>query len=62
MISWGTTFSFADGYSEFWKWADPRTDQTTWNDRDKVQSGNTDLHRLQRAVWGSLGYQPETTP
>ena len=54
----GTTFGFADGHSEYWKWADPRTEKTTWDDRNKVQAGNEDLHRVQRGVWGQLGYVP----
>lgn len=57
----GTTFSFADGHSEFWKWRDPRTPETEWADRDVPQPGNVDLHSVQRAVWGSLGYEPGTT-
>ena len=28
----GTTFGFADGHSEYWKWADSRTAETTWDD------------------------------
>ncbi len=54
----GTTFSFADGHSEYWKWHDPRTPKTTWDDRGDTEwgKGNKDLHRVQRAVWGSLGY------
>jgi len=55
----GTTFGFADGHSEYWRWADKRTERTTWNDRNVVQAGNTDLHKVQRAVWGQLGYAPK---
>jgi prepilin-type N-terminal cleavage/methylation domain-containing protein/prepilin-type processing-associated H-X9-DG protein len=58
----GTTFSFADGHSEFWKWKDPRTAETTWTGNDVVQPGNVDLHRVQRAVWGGLGYTPSPNP
>ena len=50
----GSTFSFADGHVESWKWRDRRT-----IDPDMislVQAGNEDLHRVQKAVWGSLGY------
>ncbi len=54
----GTTFGFADGHSEYWKWADPRTEKTTWDNRNQVQAGNVDLHRVQRGVWGQLGYVP----
>jgi prepilin-type N-terminal cleavage/methylation domain-containing protein/prepilin-type processing-associated H-X9-DG protein len=56
----GTTFGFADGHSEYWKWTDSRTPKTTWDDREKPQPGNTDLHKVQRAVWGKLGYEPTT--
>ena len=56
----GTNFSFADGHSEYWKWKDPRT---TSYGRLEVgstpnQPGNPDLHRVQKAVWGKLGYTP----
>ena len=49
----GNTFSFADGHVEYWKWADQRTREY---DSDDDQEGNEDLHRVQRAVWGRLGY------
>ncbi|MCK4292950.1 MAG: prepilin-type N-terminal cleavage/methylation domain-containing protein [Planctomycetes bacterium] len=49
----GTNFSFADGHSEYWKWKDPRT-----IGGGSHQPGNRDLHRVQRAVWGKLGYTP----
>jgi prepilin-type N-terminal cleavage/methylation domain-containing protein/prepilin-type processing-associated H-X9-DG protein len=55
----GTTFGFADGHGEYWKWADSRTETTTWDNRNVVQAGNTDLHRVQRGVWGRLGYTPK---
>jgi prepilin-type N-terminal cleavage/methylation domain-containing protein/prepilin-type processing-associated H-X9-DG protein len=56
----GTTFSFADGHSEYWKWLDSRTAETTWDDRNIPQPGNEDLHKVQKAVWGKLGYEPST--
>ena len=56
--SGGTTFGFADGHSEYWKWMDERTGETTWADRNTIQAGNEDLHKVQRAVWGDLGYEP----
>jgi len=66
----GTNFSFADGRSEYWKWKDPRTielarmDYNYWqntgrNDASlcsKLSKDNPDLHRVQKAVWGKLGY------
>ncbi|MBP8304961.1 MAG: type II secretion system protein [Phycisphaerae bacterium] len=58
----GTTFSFADGHSEYWKWSDKRTERTTWAQHNIVQRGNPDLHRVQRAVWGQLGYVPNGSP
>ncbi len=65
----GTNFSFADGHSEYWKWKDPRTldvakaDYTDWQNSgrqsgESTQPGNEDLHKVQRAVWGKLGYTP----
>lgn len=65
----GTNFSFADGHSEYWKWKDPRTlivakadysvwQNTTRNGGDSAQMGNYDLQRVQRGVFGRLGYLP----
>ncbi len=65
----GTNFGFADGHSEYWKWKDPRTldvakaDYTYWqntgrNGSEATSSGNEDLHRVQRGVFGKLGYTP----
>jgi len=66
----GTNFSFADGRSEYWKWKDPRTIKIAKMDYDYWQNtgrnnvslssspGNPDLHKVQRAVWGKLGYTP----
>jgi len=54
----GSTFSFADGHSEYWKWRDKRTMETVYTDELQYQSGNPDLHIMQRAVWGKLGYEP----
>jgi prepilin-type N-terminal cleavage/methylation domain-containing protein/prepilin-type processing-associated H-X9-DG protein len=65
----GTNVSFADGRSEYWKWKDPRTidiakmDYDYWQNtgRNGTQSsspGNPDLYKVQRAVWGRLGYTP----
>jgi len=50
----GTTFSFADGHSEYWKWKDPRT--VEWGAKmmafSTPQIGNPDLTRSQIACWG----------
>jgi prepilin-type N-terminal cleavage/methylation domain-containing protein/prepilin-type processing-associated H-X9-DG protein len=69
----GTNFSFADGHSEYWKWKDPRTldvakaDYSIWqnstrNGADSYSYGNEDLHRVQRGVFGKLGYVPQSGP
>ena len=70
----GTNFSFADGHSEYWKWQDQRTIDIAEMDYDYWQStarndvtisstlGNLDLYKVQRAVWGELGYTPSTVP
>jgi len=57
----GTNFSFADGHSEYWKWKDPRTKGFNWRmlEVDPYQPGNEDLQRVQRGVWGELGYEPQ---
>ncbi len=56
----GTSFSFADGRSEYWKWRDQRTIDygQMIPGSDPVQPGNPDLHNVQKAVWGKLGYVP----
>jgi prepilin-type N-terminal cleavage/methylation domain-containing protein/prepilin-type processing-associated H-X9-DG protein len=55
----GTTFSFADGHSEFWKWKDSRTLEVSgYSSTGNIQPGNVDLHRVQRVAWGSLLYTP----
>jgi len=69
----GTNLSFADGRGEYWKWEDPRTVEIADMDYDYWQNtgrhgslssspGNPDLHRVQRAVWGELGYTPSPPP
>jgi prepilin-type N-terminal cleavage/methylation domain-containing protein/prepilin-type processing-associated H-X9-DG protein len=54
----GTNFSFADGHSEYWKWEDRRTVKLgdPENSVDTLQKGNPDLVRVQKAIWGKLGY------
>jgi prepilin-type N-terminal cleavage/methylation domain-containing protein/prepilin-type processing-associated H-X9-DG protein len=56
----GTNFSFADGHSEYWKWKDQRTIDygKMIVGADPYQPGNPDLHRVQKAMWGKLGYTP----
>jgi len=60
----GTVVSFADGRAEWWAWKDPRTVElmAAWDwgansdNLGAVQQGNPDLFRVQKAVWGELGY------
>jgi prepilin-type N-terminal cleavage/methylation domain-containing protein len=62
----GTCWSFADGHSEYWRWEDPRTVKIGKTKLgDPVSPGltdphwgkdNPDLHKVQRACWGGLGY------
>jgi len=63
----GMNLSFADGHSEYWKWKGKETiklgktaDRTRPPSNVIPQSpqGKEDLHRLQEAVWGKLGYTP----
>ncbi len=60
----GTTLSFADGHSEYWKWKDPRTlaicslDYDYWQETGRQSNmsscpGSQDLHKIRKAVWGS---------
>jgi len=52
----GTTFSFADGHSDYVKWKDPRTIE--FGKRlppvafSPVQAGNEDIHNAAVGVWG----------
>jgi prepilin-type N-terminal cleavage/methylation domain-containing protein/prepilin-type processing-associated H-X9-DG protein len=53
----GTTFSFADGHSEYWKWNDPRTlmqgREMLYGWETPPQPGNEDIPKAQFAAWGS---------
>jgi hypothetical protein len=63
----GATLSFADAHSEHWRWKSQETINYGWS-RDSTYIGSNyapsktetesmeDLLRLQRAVWGQLGY------
>ena len=62
-----TTVSFADGHAEYWPWkgaetvAYGRRDGSVYdisNRSPQTPEGREDLHRLQRAMWGRLGYEP----
>ena len=67
----GTSYSFADGHTEYYKWRDARTKkigQTARGDFSAyIQSfdedvtyspGNVDLEWVQKIIWGRLGYNP----
>jgi len=61
----GSTFSFADGHSEYWKWRSKLTidpDNPIDGKHLEYQLGNPDLHMMHKAVWGSLGYEPGAIP
>jgi len=56
----GTNLAMADGHAEYFKWSDSRTiDLSKGLGVDRTQPGNPDLHRVQRAMWGKLGYEPQ---
>ncbi|MDT8303050.1 MAG: hypothetical protein RQ760_16335, partial [Sedimentisphaerales bacterium] len=62
----GTTISFADGHSEYWKWKGTDTikraklveqiHQGNWS--PATEAGYRDLYRMQKGCWGRLGYRP----
>jgi len=63
----GTTLAFADGHCDWWGWRDQRTidyGNEPWAVSEsgagieKNQPGNVDLMKLQKAAWGTLGYEP----
>ena len=59
----GTNLSFADGHSEYWKWKDPRTIEIGEQQQYHILSpSNPDLHRMQKAAWGGLGYTSRPLP
>ena len=55
----GSTFSFADGHSEYHKWTDPRTiefgKQVPPQAFSPTQAGNEDLRWAAVAMWGKAG-------
>ena len=60
----GATFSMADGHAEYWKWRGRETvdwlDRPDWDDvAPKTEEGLYDLQRLQKAIWGRLGYSTD---
>lgn len=63
----GTTLAFVEGHCESWGWRDQRTIEygnEPWAISEagagieKNQPDNVDLMKLQKAAWGSLGYEP----
>jgi len=61
----GGTLSFADGHVEHWRWKSPETVEIGRSGSPGVGAHTChscdacdDLHRLQIAVWGKLGYEP----
>ena len=63
----GTNVSFADGHYEYWGWKaretvklGERSDSFHINIVPQTPDGKEDLHRLQEAVWGRLGYTPSS--
>ena len=63
----GTNIGMADSHVEYFKFSDPRTrwmaEHMNWQaqgrfDGQATQPGNQDLWKIQRAMWGELGYTP----
>ena len=55
----GTNFSFADGHTAYWKWQEPLTIELGNEEISrKRQPRNPDLIRMQKGLWGKLGYTP----
>lgn len=63
----GTNIGMADSHAEYFKFNDPRTrwmaEHENWQDQGRfdaqaTQPGNSDLWKIQRAMWGELGYTP----
>lgn len=60
----GTNVSFADGSADYWKWKGKKTIETgkMANPLHQMQPTTPeeyeDLHEMQKAVWGRLGYTP----
>jgi len=63
----GTNIGMVDGHIEYFKFSDPRTrwmaEHENWQDQGRfdgqaTQPGNQDLWKIQRAMWGELGYTP----
>jgi prepilin-type N-terminal cleavage/methylation domain-containing protein/prepilin-type processing-associated H-X9-DG protein len=71
----GTNVSFADGHADYWKYAGSKTLETgklgavsglnasSLHQMQPVSDDDyQDLYRMQKAVWGKLGYSPSHSP
>jgi len=58
----GTNVSFADGHSAYWKWNATETIKVgkmvnpTHHYEPTTDEGLADLQKMQKAIWGRLGY------
>ena len=66
----GVTFSLADAHAKYWKWKGKETiqlgesagpTQLSQHIEPKTDEGKGDLQKMQRAVWGKLGYTPSVS-
>jgi len=55
----GTTMSFGDGHAEWWLWTDPDTLNYALSPvyNFPSQRGNKDMIKLQKAIYGKIGYR-----
>ncbi len=71
----GTNVSFADGHADYWKFSGKKTLTTgkhaatpgrDASDLHQMQPESTadyeDLYKIQKAIWGTLGYRPKFSP
>jgi hypothetical protein len=63
----GATVSFADTHAVYWKWKGQDTigfgrnvKRSDGNRQPTSPEGKEDLQKVQKAVWGELGYTPST--
>jgi len=60
----GTNVSFVDGHSGYWKWEASETIEVGKQPNPmhqyvpKTPEGEEDLQRIQKGIWGKLGYNP----
>jgi hypothetical protein len=58
----GVTLSMADGHAEYWKWRGSETldiatqEVSNANGTPQTDDGLFDLQRMQKVIWGRLGY------